>query len=1149
VRSSQDVQATQRYIIIQPPTISNLDLGTWLPFITNDPTRTWVVIPDLWERIFLPGIKSKLLEDTCADLFDLVDRLVKIIQKYYYPPALSPDFATLVKDILGDSDFTTLVTDAQTLFKRHRGYKFINFYHPLICALISTTNKSGVAGLLALSTQQMTNTYSFDTTYSPTNLVYPIYPVEDISFDLTNSYGSYNWELFFHFPYEVASQLNTAQQFQDAQNWLHYIFNPVGGTGSAPNKYWNMKFFNETTAQDYSNELIDNIMNTIAGDPVSTDPTSSAISSLASAVSDWRNNPFSPHVIARSRPVAYQIAIVLLYVKNLLDWGDSLFGQYTRETITAATQLYILADKLLGPKPQTVPKALPTPVLTYNQLQSKLDIFGNALIDLENIIPPSTLPHGGQELPSPPSGATGPTFSSLYFAIPQNSYVLQYWDTVADRLFKIRNSENINGVFVPLPLFSPPIDPGALVLALASGASLSSILNGLTAPQPIYRFESLVQKAMDFTMHTSNLGNALLSALEKRDAEALAILRSNQQLLVLNAVLSAKQAGIVEAQSALAAVTLSKQSVLERQSYYQSRPYMNAGETLATILSGVSIALDIAVILGYAFGGGAKIAPTFSFGGAGFGGSPLFMASFGGQQIGGSAETIASSLSTAGRSVDKLATIAGQQGSYQRRADDWAFQARLATDDLATVAEQINTATLHVKTLQADLVAHQAAITAEQQANDFMKSKYTNQQLYQWMAGQISSVYYSTYKLAFDAAKVAERALLTELGDNSGTTYISYGYWDSTRSGLLAAESLQSDIKRLISVYQQKNIRYYELTKNISLADLDPFALISLRSTGKCTITVPEEIFDMDHPGHYFRRIKAVSLSIPCVIGPQRSVSAKLTLQTNRYRMNTTLTAADPSNPNPLPQDPYKEQPVGGDPRFIYNVGTVESIALSSAVNDSGMFELNFRDERYLPFENTGAIGTWQLELPTVLQQFDYKSITDVILHIHYTARDGGTPLQSAVEAGQLNMLNLMTVDAQKFGVYQAYELKRQFSTEWTHLLKTNTTQLTVQTRFLPYWLTKQKPVIDSIIWFARVQGDPAQFTITVGSTSPPANNVVLKKQSVLGNLLVSDSQTSGVVVLDTPFTLGLSTPAGSGAQPVLVELLALVHYTFNPSS
>src|SRR6202044_1895538 len=113
-----------------------------------------------------------------------------------------PDFATLVQDILNDSSFQTLVTDVTAVFNRNRGYKFINFYHPLICALISTANTYGVPGLLTLSTQQTTNSFDFNSTYSPTNLVFPVYPTEDISFDLTNSYGSYNWELFFHFPYE-----------------------------------------------------------------------------------------------------------------------------------------------------------------------------------------------------------------------------------------------------------------------------------------------------------------------------------------------------------------------------------------------------------------------------------------------------------------------------------------------------------------------------------------------------------------------------------------------------------------------------------------------------------------------------------------------------------------------------------------------------------------------------------------------------------------------------------------------------------------------------------------------------------------------------------------------------------------------------------
>ena len=55
--------------------------------------------------------------------------------------------------------------------------------------------------------------------------------------------------------------------------------------------------------------------------------------------------------IARLRPVAYQKAVVMKYLDNLIAWGDSLFAQNNRESIAEATQLYVLAQQILGPKP------------------------------------------------------------------------------------------------------------------------------------------------------------------------------------------------------------------------------------------------------------------------------------------------------------------------------------------------------------------------------------------------------------------------------------------------------------------------------------------------------------------------------------------------------------------------------------------------------------------------------------------------------------------------------------------------------------------------------------------------------------------------------------------------------------------------------
>lgn len=57
-------------------------------------------------------------------------------------------------------------------------------------------------------------------------------------------------------------------------------------------------------------------------------------------------------------------------------------------------------------------------------------------------------------------------------------------------------------------------------------------------------------------------------------------------------------------------------------------------------------------------------------------------------------------------------------------------------------------------------------------------------------------------------------------------------------------------------------------------------------------------------------------------------------------------------------------EPCPDDPRIVRHYGAREAIATSTGQNDSGLFELNFRDERYLPFEYMGAVSCWRLELP-----------------------------------------------------------------------------------------------------------------------------------------------------------------------------------------
>ena len=71
----------------------------------------------------------------------------------------------------------------------------------------------------------------------------------------------------------------------------------------------------------------------------------------AAALAAYRADPFNPHAIARLRPGAYEKAIVMKYVDNLLDWADSLFTQFTMESVNEALMLYIMASDLLGTRP------------------------------------------------------------------------------------------------------------------------------------------------------------------------------------------------------------------------------------------------------------------------------------------------------------------------------------------------------------------------------------------------------------------------------------------------------------------------------------------------------------------------------------------------------------------------------------------------------------------------------------------------------------------------------------------------------------------------------------------------------------------------------------------------------------------------------
>jgi hypothetical protein len=418
------------------------------------------------------------------------------------------------------------------------------------------------------------------------------------------------------------------------------------------------------------------------------------------------------------------------------------------------------------------------------------------------------------------------------------------------------------------------------------------------------------------------------------------------------------------------------------------------------------------------------------------------------------------------------------------------------------------------------LTSHKASVAQQTAVDAFLKSKYTNTELYQWMVGQIKNVYFNGYNLAFDAATKLERSFRRELGNSPSPAFINYGgYFDSLHNGLLAAQGLQNDVQRMQTAFYEQNAREFELSKQIALSQLDPAALLAFKATGTCSIFIPEAIFDLDHPGQYMRRHKSVSLSIPCVAGPYTSVPCTLTLLSNKYRNTASVGSG-----------PYGEQPQN-ETRFTYNVGAVESIATSTAVDDDGLFELNFRDERYLPFEGTGVIANWQLTMPNTFRQFNYMTITDVILHVKYTARDGGSQLtKAACDALDTQLKNMALSNKQK-GVYQYFNIKQSFPNAWWTLLQTGSCVITIGLQHMPFWIQNNQPSIDTVTWLCYANSGG---TVATTHNSMSLNGTPFNIDTAAGGGMIQGN--SGKIILCKEFTL-----ADTDAKD-LVDLNLLVH-------
>ncbi|MCC6874872.1 MAG: hypothetical protein IT378_11255, partial [Sandaracinaceae bacterium] len=868
-------------------------------------------------------------------------------------------------------------------------WHFQTFFHPHVRAMRETLNRVGVFGLLdprpaePLAGQAPEPETTLDERYVLTGVSHV--PADDLDFSTAGAYAQYNWELFFHAPFLIACRLHEAGRFEEALKWLRVIFDPYRpaqageSADEATRSYWRFRPFREefasgTSAPRNIQQLLA-VLTASASNPAALGDARD----LLQQILDWRRNPFDPHAIARTRIVTYMASVVMKFLEVLLDWGDELFAQDTLESVGEAAELFFLAARILGPRPEAVGVGEGEPS-TFSELVARFESGVGPAESVEEALTVDTWEVLDDELPTEADSLA----SLLYFCTPANPQLTtRFWDRVADRLFKIRNCLDLQGRRRELELFEPPIDPDLLVRAAASGVDLRTLLSDVvTGRVPHRRYLAMADLAAGLVASAQALGQALVVAIEKRDADQLALLRSTHERRLQEDSIKAREGQIADVGHQLDALRRNREATARRLAFYKDRPRTNTKEAMQ--LSKARNAKDFSDAAGVLSATAAIVGliPELDIGSAGMGGSPKVTAAFGGKALAAVARASAHSYEAIAAALERAGRLLLAESGYDRRQEEWRFQADLAQKDLEAIDARLLAMEVQLALARDALATAELRMEQIEEVHDVLERRFAREELYDWLASQLSGLHYQSYQLAYEFAKKAEKAWQYELGRND--SFIQFGYWDSRRKGLLAADRLGHDLRRMQVEYMELSKRRLEVDQTFSLRDLDPLALLRLQVKGTAELTLPEAFYDLYYPGQYGRRVRAVRLTIPAVVPPNTNLPVHVELLRHWVRKA-------PPAPGGIPAAGLVEGGYGSTP--------VAMTSTSTGQRDAGVFELDFRGPRLLPFEGAGAVSRWRLTLPKAVRAFNYRDIQDVLVHVAYDAEYSGT-LRDALEAG-----------------------------------------------------------------------------------------------------------------------------------------------------
>lgn len=661
---------------------------------------------------------------------------------------------------------------------------------------------------------------------------------------------------------------------------------------------------------------------------------------------DWDKNTLTlptddPDVIAMQDPMQYKLAIFMRTLDLIISQGDQAYRQLERDTLAEAKIYYIQASQLLGPRPD----------LNHGHQWENIKL--------------------AEESHQSENG---------HFLPPYNEILLSYWDKLEIRLYNLRHNLNLDGQPLHLPLFATPVDPKALQRQHGAGNGINSGEQMATAQTSLYRFPLLIERAKSAVSSVIQFGNSLQSVLERQDNEAMTLLFQQQQQQVLQHTKNIQNNNILVLQASLNATSSLKSAAEQCSKHYKE--LLDNGVS-SREQSGLDLRIDAGAV------NIASVAPLMLA--AALDTAPnVFGLADGGSHWGAVPYAASATLQISASLTESRANINDIKANYDRREQEWTLQKNQADKDAEQLAHQYTSVQEQLNMAQkqrnlAELEQGHADALYQMQS-----TRFTGKELYNWMAGRLSGLYFQLFDATQPLCLMAKAALEKEVDKAKTDGLFIRSGWNDLYQGLLAGEDLQLNLQKLENVWLMEEQRGLEVERTVSLAqhyqqlgdhkfDLaeivtgymaqdktekagneqdgvelkDGTLIVSLSINGLNLIE------DYPAPMHLgdIRRIKQISVSLPALLGPYQDIQATLD-----YAGENTHLAKGCS-----------------------------ALAISRGMNDSGQFQLDFNDGKYLPFEGIDISdkGTLVLRFPnaTGKQKLLLQSLSDIILHIRYTIR------------------------------------------------------------------------------------------------------------------------------------------------------------------